>query len=389
MDLDGTGRLALVILNYVVFGPKEPQYCETGGIKSGCPPESYKPEFAEMWERSPDGVYRDITSKSGLKRTSGKALVVAFADADDDGSVDFYIGNDGTPAEYMHNVGGLRFENLGQRSGLYASSMSKPIAAMGADWADYNGDGRLDLVVSAFSNESYALFKNMGANLFTSAEEDTNLAGPTLKPLGFGAKWADVDNDGWPDIMFANGHVYDNVSLLDPSSTFRQPIMIFRNEAGRGFQDLVPSMPPDIQRPLVGRGSAVIDFDNDGRPDTLIVDYEGRPMLLHNASETKNHWITLDLRNSTGNRFAYGAKVELTTGKRKWVAIVSPASSYLSSSDPRIHFGLGNAATVDHLSVRWPDGSTELFHNLRADSIYRILRGHNPAPLTYAPSTFH
>ncbi len=376
MDLDGSGKLALIILNYVVFGPKEQQYCElASGIKSGCPPHVYRPEFPELWENLGNGKFRDITTSSGMKQTSGKSLVVAFADVDNDGKMDFYIGNDGTPAEYMHNRGGLKFENLGQKSGLFASSMGKPIAAMGADWADYNRDGKLDLAVSAFADETYALFRNMGGNLFSSAEEETNIAGATLKPLGFGTKWIDIDNDGFPDVIFSNGHVYDNAGKIDPLSTYRQPIMIFHNEGGRTFRDLVPQMGPAVGKPLVGRGSATADFDNDGRMDELVVDYEGPPMLLHNVSATPNHWITLDLRSSGKNRFAYGSRITVKAGGQSFVSQVSPASSYLSSSDPRVHFGLGLAAQIDSIMIRWPSGHEEIIKAPPLDHNLRIVEG--------------
>jgi hypothetical protein len=250
-----------------------------------------------------------------------------------------------------------------------------PMAAMGADWGDYDRDGRLDLAVSGFSDEPYSLFHARGKGFFELASDAVGLTGPTYKPLGFGTNWLDLDNDGWLDLLFVNGHVYDNVNKIDPLSTFRQPPMLFHNLRGRQFLDLVPRMGGAVAQPFVGRGSAVGDFDNDGRMDILAVDYEGPPRLFHNISQTGNHWITLDLRGSGANRFAYGAQVTARSGRKVWVGQVSPASSYLSSSDRRIHFGLGQTARLEQIAIRWPNGRRELFRDLPVDRILRLTEG--------------
>ncbi|HET6383235.1 MAG TPA: CRTAC1 family protein [Armatimonadota bacterium] len=376
MDLRGHGQLDLVITNYVIFGPHERQYCELRpGIKSGCPPQDYRPDYDEVWENLGNGRFKNVSVSCGIKNTHGYGLVVAFADIDGDGKMDFYIGNDGAPAELMHNEGGMRFKNIDVSSGVGYGEMDHAIAAMGADWADYDRDGRLDLAVTAFSDESYAIFRNLGHNLFENDADSLGVSGPTLKPLGFGAKWVDVDNDGWPDAIFANGHVYDNASQLDPLSTYQQPMMLFHNEHAKEFIDLVPKMGGDMARPIVGRGTASGDFDNDGRVDLLVVDLEGAPLLLHNLTRTSNHWITLDLRGAPPNRFAYGAQVRAWVGKQIWAGQVSPASSYLSSSDPRIHFGLGSARSLDRITIRWSDGRIEKLSHIPGDQIAIIQEG--------------
>jgi hypothetical protein len=385
MDLDGDNRLDLVVLHYVVFGPNEKQYCElTPGVRSGCPPNEYRPEFAEVWQNKGDGTFQNVSAQAGMKNTSGKALVLAFAHLDDDNRMDLYIGNDTTPAELLLNRsknGQMRFDNVGAESGVAYGPGGEAIAAMGADWADYDGDGRFDLAVTAFSGAPYSLFRALEADvaIFEDSADATGLSGPTTKPLGFGAKWLDMDNDGWTDLSFTNGHVYDNVRDVEPGSEFRQPLMLFRNEPvpGQGrrtFRDLVPLLGGDLARPLLGRGSAAGDFDNDGRTDLLVVDYEGAPLLLRNVSRTSNHWLTLDLRGSRGgpNRFAYGARVTARAGARTWVAHVAPASSYLSSSDPRIHLGLGAASHLDSLVIRWPSGRRQTLQNVPADRLLVI-----------------
>ena len=376
MDLTGNNRLSLVLLNYVLFGPQEQQYCEVRtGVKSGCPPSTYHPEFGELWQNLGKGRFRDITQESGMNRTHGKALVVAFTDINNDGRMDFYLGNDGEPADLMLNRGNLRFQNVGLECGLAYGALSHAMAAMGADWSDYDRDGHLDLAVSGFSDEAYAVYHALGKGQFELASDALGISGATYKPLGFGAKWIDMDNDGWPDLIFANGHVYDNVNAIDPLATYRQPLMLFHNRQGKQLLDLVPQMGGEIETPLVGRGLATGDYDNDGKMDFLVVDYEGQARLYHNLSQTPHHWITLDLHGVGANRFAYGAQVVAHSGKETWVGQVSPASSYLSSSDPRVHFGLGSTTTLDSITVRWSDGNQEALTNITADRLLRIQEG--------------
>lgn len=387
MDLDNDGDLDLVILNYVVFGPESKQYCElTKGVLSGCPPKEYEPEFGEVWRNNgPRGFELIASEQSGMKDTHGVGLVLAFIDYDDDNRPDFYIGNDGTPAELMHNLGDMRFENAGTPSGLSVGRGYKPMAAMGADWADFNRDGFLDLTVTDFQKNCFALYRNEGAGFFVEVSNMTGLSLTTCDRLGFGAKWLDMDNDRWPDICFANGHVYDNVSEIEGRAVqFRQPVMLFRSQEGKRFTDLAPALDPSVTRPLVGRGSACADFNRDGRTDVFVVDYEGPPLLLENRSQTANHWLTLELRATAPNVFAYGARAVGRHGGETWVGQVSPASSYLSSSDLEIHWGLGGFDHLDKLTIHWPSGTEQTFENVAADQFLRLTEGQRsgsePAP---------
>ncbi|HWB12433.1 MAG TPA: CRTAC1 family protein [Pirellulales bacterium] len=381
MDLDNDGDLDLVILNYVVFGPESKQYCELSpGVQSGCPPKEYEPEFGEVWRNNGRNGFELISAEtSGMKDTHGVGLVLAFTDYDDDNRIDYYIGNDGTPAEMMHNLGDMKFENVGQLSGLTVGRNYRAMAAMGADWGDYNRDGFLDLIVTDFQKNCFGLFRNEGGGFFVEASNTTGLSLTTCDRLGFGAKWIDMDNDRWPDVCFANGHVYDNVADIDGrGSQFRQPIMLFRNLEGNRFVDLVPVLDKSIARPLVGRGSATGDFNRDGRTDLLIVDFEGPAMLLENRSKTDGHWLSLELRAAAPNVFAYGARATGRLGKEVWVGEVAPASSYLSSSDTQIHWGLGPFDHLDQLTIRWPSGKEQTFGNVAADRFLRITEGEEP-----------
>jgi hypothetical protein len=374
MDLDGDGWLDLVVVNFIDFGPDSKQYCIYGdGVRAGCLPKSYTPEKSEIWHNTGKGTFERVPATAGMDQTHGVGLVLAFADLDEDGRMDFYIGNDGLPADLLHNLGNMQFENIAEKSGVALNQSSVPVASMGADWADFNRDGRLDLVVTNFQLLCFVLFQNVGDNAFMDASLSTGLAKATRNRLGFGAKWTDFENDGWPDIFFANGHVHDNAAQASGAGAeFRQPVQLFRNGRGSKFVDLAPALGLDVRRSLVGRGSATADFDNDGRIDLLAVDYEGPVMLLENRTQTNNHWLKLDLRGLAPNQFAYGARVVGKAGNQIWLADVSPASSYLSSSDPRIHFGLGELSRLDTLEIRWPSGRRQTLNDIAADQILRV-----------------
>ena len=247
------------------------------------------------------------------------------------------------------------------------------ISTMSADWGDYDRDGRFDFFTTNFSRESFQLFHNVGAGLFEHTEYQVGVS--TFIPLGFGAKWADLDNSGWPDIFCLCGNVYELPRSKDPADTFKEPSMLFYNEGGKKFVNIAPQVGGDLMRPILGRGLASGDYDNDGKIDFVAVDLEGPAMLLHNETPSTNHWVTLDLHSGSSNHFAYGALVTGRNGNQVWAGYVSPASSYLSSSDPRLHFGLGQETQIDSLTIRWPSGKREVLKDLAADHIWRIDEG--------------
>lgn len=374
VDLDGDQWLDLVTLNYVVFGPDSQQYCEHHGVISGCNPRlTYPPERGRIWRNSGSGRFLPVPQSQGMEATHGMGLVLAFIDLDEDGRIDFYIGNDGLPADLMHNVGDMRFENIASLAGVEQVE-SGAIAAMAADWADFDRDGMSDLIVTNWQGQGSVLFRGLGNKLFVDQSQRAGITRSTKNRMGFGAKWIDFENDGWPDLFQVNGHVYDNSADVEgPGAAFRQPISLLSSEQGRRFDDLVTTLEEDVQRTLVGRGSATVDFDNDGRMDLLAVDFEGPVMLLQNRTATTNHWLTLELRGAAPNAFAYGARVTGKFGDRIWRSDVSPVSSYLSSSDPRIHWGLGDVKALDSITIRWPSGFEQTLTDVAVDRILQIM----------------
>ena len=355
-DLDADGDLDLYIANYVVFGPREKQYCELApGVRSGCPPQTYRAERGALFRNDGNGRFTDISETSGIRRSNGKSLVVGFCDYDEDGRTDIYVGNDGTPADLFRNEGSLRFRNAGLESGVALSRGGTALAAMGIDWGDVDRDGRLDAAVSAFSNESFALFRNLGG-IFSDEAIQAGIAEPTFLPLGFGTRFVDLDNDGWLDLVFACGHVYDAASQIDPRTTFRQPTMVFHNRGGWRFEDVTATTGDACTRPIVGRGLASADYDKDGRVDLLVVDYEGRPLLLHNESDTTNRWLQIAATGPAGNPLGYGCQITVDADGKPRRFQMTPVNSYLSSSEPLVHVGLGSGERVRSVRAVWPDG---------------------------------
>jgi enediyne biosynthesis protein E4 len=374
MDLDGDQYLDLVVINFIEFGPHVTQYCEPKpGVRTGCRPQQYVHQKGEIWRNTSHGRFELVPPENGMADTNGVGLVLAFSDVNHDGRMDFYIGNDGIPSDMLLNRGDMKFENIGTISGLAYDGRGAPPASMGSDWADYDRDGQLDLAISNFQDSGFLVYRNLDDNQFLDWSIPTGLATATLNRLGFGTKWVDLDNDAWVDIFFVNGHVYDNVGeAVGPHVTFRQPLSLFQNRQGQVFVDVTPQMGQEVLRPLVGRGSATADFNNDGRIDLLGIDFEGPVMLLENRSQTGSHWITLDLRAAAPNVYAYGAALTAKAGGHTWVGVVSPASSYLSSSDPRVHWGLGAATSLDELTIRWPGGKIQTLRDVKADQILRV-----------------
>jgi len=377
-DLDGDGYLDLYVCNYLDFGPRtQPQLCgfKGGGreIHFACEPTTYKGLKGTLYHNLHGRRFEDVTHAWGADRTQGAGLGAAFADFDGSGRPGLAVANDERRGDLFRNSGGGRLRNIGPESGT-DTEQGRVHGGMGVDWGDVDNDGRLDLFVATFEGQIKNLYRNQGGGLFQDASAALGIHHFTRGYVAFGCKLLDADNDGWLDLMIANGSTYDNYEQMLPGRHYRQPVQLLYNAAGSHFVDASESAGVTVPGPIVGRGLAIGDFDNDGRVDALVVDSEGRPLLLHNETTAAGHWLSIKLVGAGSNRDAYGAIVTARAGGRTLTRLCHSEGSYLSSSDSRVHIGLGAAASAT-LTVRWPDGRRETWPAIAADRQITLTEG--------------
>ncbi|MDQ2798961.1 MAG: CRTAC1 family protein, partial [Armatimonadota bacterium] len=327
-----------------------------------------------------EGRFADATEASGIPSSSGRGLGVAFAPLEESGRPSLMISNDEMAGDLLEPAGRgatARYKNIGTPSGMAFDRDGNIHGGMGADWGDYDNDGKFDLFVATFQNEAKSLYHNDGQELFSDVSYQTGIAPPTIPNVAFGCKLFDFDNDGWLDLIIANGHVQDNIHQIDSNTDYRQPIQLFHNEGKLpvSFENVGASAGPDFTRPIVGRGLAVGDYDNDGKLDVLVVDSEGKPLLLHNESRLTGHWLAVRLAGAKSNRDGLGAVLTATVGGRTLTQLCHTDGSYLSASDRRVHFGLGASTQVETLTIRWPSGRRQTLKNVRADQVLDVREG--------------
>lgn len=356
-DADGDGWLDLYIGAYVRFDRTTLQLCDFAGVEAACPPTYYDAEVGRLYRNLRNGRFADVTRGAGLESSHGKTLGVAAADYDADGDTDLYLANDGMPGDLFRNEGG-RFVNVGHESGTAFNHASREQAGMGVDWGDYDGDGRLDLVVTTFQYEPTSLYRGEERGIFREEAFPAGIGDPTLSRLGFGARFFDADNDGDLDLIHANGHVQDNAGRLYPGVTYAQTTQLFENLGTGRFRDVSAAAGAGLRQAIVGRGLATGDYDNDGDIDVLVANLAGGPLLLRNDTAASRH-LTVRLRGRQSPRDGTGARLLLRAGGRTQVREAGTGGSYLSASDPRVHFGLGEAEAIESLTVQWPSGRSQ------------------------------
>jgi hypothetical protein len=271
--------------------------------------------------------------------------------------------------DLFRNLGRGRFQNVGLTTGTAYDGAGNRIGGMAVDWADYDNDGRPDLLATAFSAQSTVLFRQKEGGVFEDASHEAGISGPTTPLVGFGSGFLDYDNDGWRDLVLGNGHVMDNAEQIFSAQTYRQPVLLLRNRGGH-FEDVSRTALRGIP-PIAARGSACGDFDNDGRPDVLLMDLEGNPLLLHNQAPG-GHWLGLRLTGTRSNRDALGARVWVTSGGLRQRFECRTAASLLSSGDPRVLVGLGQASVAERVEVTWPSGRKTLLHAVKGGQYLEV-----------------
>ncbi len=309
-----------------------------------------------------NGRFEDVTRKSGIAGHAGKGLGVAIADIDQDSWIDILVANDSVAQQVFRNKRDGTFSEISLETGIAYNTDGKPFAGMGIDVADYNNDGPPDVFINALSLEGYALFRSAGAGMFDPVAEESGLRRASEPFGGWGTRFADFDNDGWKDLFVAQGHVMDTIAYDNPSLSYLQPLLLLRNVVGK-FADVTATAGSALRVKRASRGAAIADFDNDGRVDIAVNNNDGPALLLRNESAADG-WVAIELVGTKSPRDALGASIRLTdnTGRKQW-QILTTAGSYLSASQKRVHFGIGDAVSVAELEVRWPSGSVQVVRN--------------------------
>jgi hypothetical protein len=371
VDLDNDGLLDLVVLRYVQWDFDD-LWCgeHKEGYRTYCHPDVFQPISPLVYHNDGNGHFTEVSQKIGLSKP-GKSLGIALADYDRDGHIDIFVANDSMVEFLYHNKGDGTFEETGLLSEVAVDGDGRTYAGMGVDFADYNNDGWPDLIITDLANQRYALYQNNQDSTFTYSSFTSGIARATMPHSGWGVRFLDYDNDGWKDLLIAQGHDLDTVELNYPNLRYREPMLLLHN-TGKDFVDVSSASGPIFREPWLGRGMAVGDIDNDGCLDAVVSTNDGPVHILHNETPTQNHWLTLKLVGHKSNRDAIGAEVKLVTAKGPQFATVSTAGSYLSSSDKRVHFGLGSESLARSIEIRWPSSILQTLKNVRADQILQV-----------------
>jgi enediyne biosynthesis protein E4 len=385
LDYDRDGKLDLFVATYVDFDvktapvPGERASCLWKGVPVMCGPRGLPWGRNMLYRNNGDGTFEDVTSKAKIDQTNGHyGFSVSTFDYNDDGWPDIYVACDSTPSILYRNNRDGTFTDMAVTAGAAFNEDGKEQAGMGSTIGDYNGDGRLDIFKTNFSDDTATLYRNNGDGTFDDVTFAAGL-GLHTRYLGWGTMFIDVDNDSWPDLLLVNGHVYPEVDSQHLGSDYREPRILYHNKGDGTFEDISARSGPGITTPASGRGLAIGDLWNDGRMSAVISNMSAPPSLLVNQVHSPNHWIAFKFVGTRSNRDGIGAKILAKAGQRTLVDEVRSGSSYISSNDARVHFGLGAVTRLDRVEVRWPSGLEESFAGLPVDTV-TILREGTGAP---------
>ncbi len=394
VDYDRDGLLDLMVANYVDFdvsnapAPGERASCVWKGVPVMCGPRGLPGSKNILYHNQGNGKFENVTAKAKIDQTSGHyAFSVSTLDFDDDGWPDIYVACDSTPSILYHNNHDGTFTDVAVVAGAAYNEDGREQAGMGTTIADYDGDGRLDIFKTNFSDDTSTLYHNNGNGTFDDVTFAAGL-GLYTRYLGWGTMFVDFDNDSWPDLLLINGHVYPEVDKQNLGSSYEEPRILYHNNGNKTFSDVSAQAGPGITTVHAGRGLAMGDLWNDGRMSAVISNMNAPPSLLVNQVRYPNHWVGLKAMGTKSNRDGIGARITVKVGARTLVDEVRSGSSYDSNNDIRIHFGLGAATKIDWVQIRWPSGVNERFENISADSIQIVKEGSgSPVPAAAKPAS--
>jgi hypothetical protein len=379
-DYDRDGKLDLYVCNYVEWSVERDAHCTLDNKnKSYCTPQVYKGQSPTLYRNRGDGTFENATGRAGLSDPTSKALGVALVDYNNDGAIDLFVANDTEPNKLYKNNGNGTFTDEGIAAGVAFSEAGTPRAGMGVDAGDYDNSGRQSLIIGNFTNESMALYRNDGSGLFTDDAPTSGIGKMSAQSLTFATFFFDFDLDGLLDIFAANGHVSDDIAVVQPNVKYAQPPHLFRNKGKKRFEEVTARLGRALQRPIVGRGAAYGDMDNDGDLDLLLTVNNGAARLLRNDNANQNDLIRVRTVGTRSNRDGIGAKVTLKLpGGGRLMQLVKTGSSYCSQSELPLTFGLGKPEAVGKtyaLEIVWPSGQTEVLQNVVANQSIVVQEG--------------
>jgi hypothetical protein len=374
-DIDNDGNVDLYVARYVDFAADNIKVCMLfQDVRSYCHPNVYRGVPDLLFRNKGDGTFTDATKEAGVDK-AGNGLGVVFGDYNDDGWIDIYVANDATPNFLFRNKGKGVFEEVGLWSGTAVGVDGKPLAGMGTDMGDVNGDGLLDIFVTNLDGQTHSLYKNLGKGLFTNVTFSSGIAEATLPYAGWGTAFVDYDNDGDLDVAVANGDVLDNAKLVRDNSSYEQLNLLLRNDGAGKLASVGSASGSGFAIKKASRALAVADLDNDGDLDIVVSNVGGRADVLQNEGGTRSNSILVRTVGSSSNRDGVGARLKLSVGGKTLVREVKAGSSYLAQNDLRVHFGLGNASKADRLEIHWPGGPVEVIENIAANCIVTVRQG--------------
>jgi len=371
VDLFVSHYVALSLSNLPSFGSMKT--CKYHGIDVQCGPKGLNGSPDNLYHNNADGTFTDVSKKASVDDPQNRfGLTAVWSDFNNDGRLDLFVTNDGQPNYLYRNDGDGRFTDVAYLAGVAVNQDGAEQANMGVALGDYQHNGLFSLAITHFNDEYTALFRNDGKMSFSDVSYASGIAPATTAYVGWGDAFFDFDNDGWPDLLLVNGHVYPQVDSLDITAKYREPGLLFLNQHDGTFKNISNLVGPAIQTPQVSRGMAVGDLFNDGRLDIVIENLKGGPMILQPQGGPTNHWISFALEGTKSNRLALNARVKAIAGDLVQTGEVLSGGSYLSQNDLRLHFGLGSKDHVDRVEILWPDGKMEVRSNLAADRFYTI-----------------
>jgi enediyne biosynthesis protein E4 len=372
-DYNNDGLVDLFVVNYCVWEVNKDPYCPLkNGVRAYCHPKLYTSLHNTLYRNNGDGTFTDVSNETGIAAHMGKGMTVSFADYDGDGFLDAFVANDTTPAFLFHNLGGKRFEEVGVQAGVAYAPDGTTLSGMGSDFRDVNNDGLPDIWYTAVEHQRFPLLINSKGRDFDDRTVPNGLQA-TSEMSGWGNGMFDFDNDGWKDLFVARSNVVDNINELIPTRRFPEPNSIFRNLGDGKFEEVSGTAGPDFKLEGTHRGVAFGDLDNDGRVDAVVSVLGGQVKLLHNGTDTGNHWILLKLVGTKSNRMGIGAQIHITTedGCSQWNEVTT-AVGYASSSDSRVHFGMGSNQRIKEMEVRWPSGIKQVLRDVAVDRVMTV-----------------